>query len=78
MKLDDASWHFSSPDFPKDMAAKAGATHIGMFFAWATLNDMLSDELKADLEDELKDIFQKNDNAWRLRMAIFRREPLRI
>jgi hypothetical protein len=36
MKYDDATWH-SGGDFPKDLPAKAGATHTGMFLAWAFL-----------------------------------------
>ena len=34
MKYDDASWHYGG-DFPKDLAAEAGGTHIAMFLAWA-------------------------------------------
>jgi hypothetical protein len=33
MKYDDATWH-SGGDFPKDLPAEAGATHIGMFVSW--------------------------------------------
>ena len=36
MKYDDASWH-SDGDFPKDLPGEAGATHTGMFLAWAFL-----------------------------------------
>jgi hypothetical protein len=36
MKYDDASWHYGG-DFPSDLPAKAGATHIGMFVTWALL-----------------------------------------
>ena len=34
MKYDDASWH-SEGDFPPDLPHEAGATHAGMFLAWA-------------------------------------------
>lgn len=37
MKYDDASWHYGG-DFPSDLPHEAGATHIGMFVAWALLN----------------------------------------
>jgi hypothetical protein len=36
MKYDDASWH-SGGDFPVDLSEDAGATHTGMFVAWAML-----------------------------------------
>ena len=39
MKYDDASWH-SGGEFPSDLPPEAGATHSGMFLAWAWLNGM--------------------------------------
>ncbi len=39
--VDDASWH-ADGDFPDDLPAEAGATHIGMFLAWAVLTDRAS------------------------------------
>jgi hypothetical protein len=36
MKYDDASWHYGG-NFPKELPIEAGATHIGMFVAWAFL-----------------------------------------
>ncbi len=39
MKYDDASWHYGG-DFPDNLPGEAGATHIGMFLAWALINDM--------------------------------------
>jgi len=39
MKYDDASWH-SDGDFPEDLPPEAGATHGGMFLAWALLHDL--------------------------------------
>lgn len=39
MKYDDASWHYGG-DFPKDLPPEAGGTHIGMFVAWAMVNDL--------------------------------------
>lgn len=39
MKYDDASWH-SEGDFPKDLPSEAGATHTGMFLAWAILSGL--------------------------------------
>lgn len=42
VKYDDASWH-SGGDFPADLAPEAGATHIGMFAAWALLHGLAGD-----------------------------------
>jgi hypothetical protein len=39
MKYDDASWH-SGGKFPKDLPPEAGATHTGMFVAWALLSGL--------------------------------------
>ena len=39
MKYDDASWHYGG-DFPDDLPDEAGATHSGMFLAWALLSDL--------------------------------------
>jgi len=39
MKYDDASWHYGG-DFPADLPHEAGATHIGMFVAWALLSGL--------------------------------------
>lgn len=41
MKYDDATWH-SEGEFPADLDPDAGATHIGIFFAWMLLHDMAS------------------------------------
>ena len=40
MKYDDASWHYGADNFPKDLAEAAGATHTGMFVAWALLSGL--------------------------------------
>ena len=39
MKYDDATWH-SGGDFPEDLPDEAGATHTGMFVAWAFLSGL--------------------------------------
>jgi len=39
MKYDDASWHYGG-DFPDDLPDEAGATHTGMFLAWALLSGL--------------------------------------
>ena len=52
LKYDDASWHYES-DFPADLPAKAGATHIAMFVSWAVLNGLEGELHSVDLADEL-------------------------
>lgn len=42
MKYDDASWHYGG-DFPDDLPDEAGATHTGMFLAWAVLSGLGSE-----------------------------------
>ncbi|HVY03494.1 MAG TPA: hypothetical protein VG983_07545 [Caulobacterales bacterium] len=42
MKYDDASWHAQSEDGRRAMPG-AGATHIGMFLAWAILNGLAAE-----------------------------------
>ncbi len=53
MKYDDASWHYGG-DFPKDLPDAAGATHTGMFVAWALLSGLGGEihvsEFPGDLE----------------------------
>lgn len=39
MKYDDASWHFGG-NYPCDLPEKNAYTHIGMFLAWALLNNL--------------------------------------
>ncbi|MFI2567087.1 hypothetical protein ACH473_01355 [Cellulosimicrobium funkei] len=52
-KYDDASWHFDGEGYPPEAGPEAGATHIGMFLAWAALAGHVSPELEEDSEDEL-------------------------
>lgn len=47
VKYDDVSWH-AGGQFPADLPAAAGATHIAMFVAWCVLHD-LAGELHADV-----------------------------
>jgi hypothetical protein len=53
MKYDDASWHYGG-DYPKDLPSEAGATHIGMFLAWAILRDLVGDLHREDSIDSLE------------------------
>ncbi len=49
MKYDDASWHYEG-EFPEELPESAGATHIGMFFAWLANHGMTSDMIAGDIE----------------------------
>lgn len=53
MKYDDASWH-SGGKFPRDLPASAGATHTGMYVAWALQSGLAgklhTDEMPKNLE----------------------------
>jgi hypothetical protein len=52
-KYDDASWHYGG-DFPENLPAENGATHIGMFLTWCVENNFMSDfqieESEGDIE----------------------------
>ena len=53
MKYDDSTWH-SEGDFPTELPPEAGATHIGMFLAWAVLTGLESEEFLDDFGDEIE------------------------
>lgn len=46
--LDDVAWHSEGDGYPPEMGPAAGATHIGMFLAWAVLGGHVSEELGED------------------------------
>lgn len=52
-KYDDASWHYGG-DYPEDLPAKCGATHIGMFLAWCIIRDLISEELKEEASEQIE------------------------
>ncbi|MGD8912335.1 MAG: hypothetical protein PVJ68_06280 [Candidatus Thiodiazotropha sp.] len=52
MKYDDASWHYGG-DFQSDLPNNAGATHTGMYVAWALLNDLAGDFFTEDSPEDL-------------------------
>jgi hypothetical protein len=47
MKYDDASWHYGG-EFPAELPQEAGATHMGMFVAWALLSGYANPKLDLD------------------------------
>lgn len=42
MAYDRADWHYGG-DFPDDVPDENGGTHIGMFLAWAIINNLEGD-----------------------------------
>jgi hypothetical protein len=54
-KYDDASWHYGG-DFPDDLPDIAGATHTGMFVAWAFLNGMAGELHTVDFPEDITDL----------------------
>lgn len=52
MKYDDASWH-SGGEFPADLPPAAGATHSGMFLAWALISGLGGEYHVIDSVDDL-------------------------
>jgi len=53
MKYDDATWH-SGSEFPAGLPAEAGATHAGIFLAWALLAELGSDYHAVDSAEDLE------------------------
>jgi hypothetical protein len=52
MKYDDASWHYGGK-FPADLPPEAGATHTGMYLAWALLSGMAGDSHIEEMPESL-------------------------
>lgn len=53
LKYDDASWHYGGK-FPDELPESAGATHIGMFVAWAALNGLAGNLHLQEFADDLR------------------------
>ena len=68
MKYDDASWHYGG-DFPSELPREAGATHIGMFVAWAVLNGLAGRYHTIDSAEELAKLRSREitPGAWLIR-----------
>lgn len=52
MAIDKAKWH-SDGEYPADLPPENGGTHIGVFLAWAVLNGLDGDDLRADGAESL-------------------------
>jgi len=53
MEYDDASWHYGG-DFPMDLPNESGATHTGMFVAWALLSGLAGAIYLEDFPDTIQ------------------------
>lgn len=53
MKYDDAAWHCGG-DFPAGMPPAAGATHAGIYLAWALLAGLGSEYHVVDCAEDLE------------------------
>ena len=53
MKYDDASWH-SGGDFPAGLPPEAGATHAGIYLAWALLAGLGGEYHVVDSAEDLE------------------------
>lgn len=53
MKYDSAAWHYNG-HFPKELPREAGATHIGMFLAWAIISNNVSEFHGERFRDDLE------------------------
>jgi hypothetical protein len=52
MSYDRVDWH-SERDFPEDLPEENAGTHIGMFLAWAIINELESEEHQEDCPESL-------------------------
>lgn len=59
VKYDDASWHYEGK-FPVDLPNEAGATHTGMFVAWAVLSGLASEDHIKAFPGELSQLKSRN------------------
>jgi hypothetical protein len=58
MAYDRADWHYGG-DFPADVPDENGATHIGMFLAWAINNDFAGELHREDSIEALADVRER-------------------
>ncbi|MBD5785176.1 hypothetical protein IF650_03185 [Cellulosimicrobium terreum] len=70
MTYDDAAWHSDGEGFPPEVGSEAGATHIGVFLAWAVLHDHVSAGLLADAADDVAALRERATTGGALVMAL--------
>lgn len=52
MSYDRVDWHYGG-EYPADLPPENGGTHIGMFLAWAIMNNLEGELLKEELAEAL-------------------------
>ncbi|MEC4113865.1 DUF7832 domain-containing protein [Myroides pelagicus] len=58
VKYDDYEWHHSG-DFPIDLEHEKGITHIGFFFTWCAVNDLISEAVLEKYREDITAIKKK-------------------
>lgn len=59
MAYDRADWHYGG-DFPADLPTEAGATHIGLFLAWAIHRDLVGDFHRNESSDAVAAVTRRD------------------
>jgi len=55
MAIDRMDWHYEG-DYPQDLPAENGGTHIGLYLAWAFDRGLYAEEHLEDWPDELEQL----------------------
>ena len=58
MSYDRCDWH-SEGNFPKDLSAERGGTHIGMFLAWAINHNLIGDLHRAEFPNDVLAVYER-------------------
>lgn len=58
MAYDNANWHYGG-DFPDDIPDENGGTHIGIFLAWAIMNNLEGELHKEESVEALENVRER-------------------
>jgi hypothetical protein len=58
MAYDRADWHYGG-DFPADLPDESGGTHIGVFLAWAIMNNLEGELHRQDSSEALSAVRER-------------------
>jgi len=53
---DKAKWHYEHESYPADLPEEQGAIYCGFALAWFCVNDMLSEDMLDDWEEEIEQL----------------------
>ncbi len=56
MIFDNLTWHAKTEDYPPEVPHENGATHIGVFLAWAVKNNLQHENFSSKYDDLLQQI----------------------